>query len=70
MSHPHKDARKDNTRERLKVDNITEKCRKVGLRWFGYVKRRDQDKVGRQTLHGDGWYRLGEEGEEDRNRDG
>ena len=42
--------RNDVTRERLKVENITEMCRKASLRWFGNVKRRDQDYVGRKTL--------------------
>ena len=37
-------------RERLKVQNITERCRKARLRWFGHVKRRYQEYVGRQTL--------------------
>ena len=40
----------DNIRERLKVENITERCRKARLRWFGHVKRRYQDYVGRETL--------------------
>ena len=42
--------RKDNTRERLKVESITERCRKARLRLFGHVKRRDQEYVGRKTL--------------------
>ena len=45
--------RNDNIRERLKVENITERSRKARLRWFGHVKRRDQEYVGRKTL-GDG----------------
>ena len=36
--------------ERLKVENITERCRKARLKWFGRVKRRDQEYVGSQTL--------------------
>ena len=40
----------DTFRERLKVENITERCRKARLRWFGHVKRRDKDYVGRKTL--------------------
>ena len=43
-------VRNDDIRERLKVENITERCRKARLRWFGHVKRRDQDYFGRQTL--------------------
>ena len=43
-------VRNDNIRERLKVESITERCRKARLRWFGHVKRRDQDYVGRKTL--------------------
>ena len=42
--------RNDNIRERLKVESIAERCRKARLRWFGHVKRRDQDYVGRKTL--------------------
>ena len=33
-------VRNDNIRERLKVENITKRCRKARLRWFGHVKRR------------------------------
>ena len=29
--------------EILKVENTTERCRKARLRWFGHVKRRDQE---------------------------
>ena len=43
-------TRNDNTREILKVQNITERSRKARLRWFGYVKRRDEEYVGRKTL--------------------
>ena len=48
--HIHRDhTRNDNyIRERLKVENIIEGCRKARLRWFGHMKRRDQDYVGRQ----------------------
>ena len=35
--------RNDNISEILKGENITERCRKARLRWFGHVKRRDQD---------------------------
>ena len=54
--------------ENIKVESIEERCRKARLRWFGHVKRRDQDYVGRKTLWK--WYHLGEESEEDRSRDG
>ena len=43
-------VRNDDIRERLKVENITERCRKARLRWFGQVKRRDQEYVGRKTM--------------------
>ena len=43
-------ARNENIKERLKVESITERCRKARLGWFGHVKRRDQDYVGRKTL--------------------
>ncbi len=39
----------DDIRERLKVEDITERCRKARLRWFGHVKRRDQEYVGRKS---------------------
>ena len=35
-------VRNDDIIERLKVENITERCRKAILRWFRHVKRRDQ----------------------------
>ena len=43
-------VRNENIKERLKVESIAERCRKVRLRWFGHVKRRDEDYVGRKTL--------------------
>ena len=43
-------VRNDDTRERLKVENITQRCSKARLRWFGHVKGRDQEYVGRKTL--------------------
>ena len=43
-------TRNENTKERLKVESVTERCRKAKRRWFGHVKRRDQDYVGRKTL--------------------
>ena len=42
--------RNDNIRERLKVENITERSRTARLRWYGSVKRRDIDYVGIKTL--------------------
>ena len=42
--------RNDDIREILKVENTTERCSKASLRWFGHVKRRDQEYVGRKTL--------------------
>ena len=35
--------RNENINERLKVENIR-------LEWFGHVKRRDQEYVGRKTM--------------------
>ena len=55
-------------RERLDVESITERYRKARLGWFGHLKRRDQDHVGRKTL--EIVYHPGEESEEDRSRDG
>ena len=43
-------VRNDDTRERLKVEIIAERCRKARLRWFEYVKRRDQEYVRRKTM--------------------
>ena len=43
-------VRNENIKERLKVESIAERCRKVRLRWVGHVKRRDQDYLGRKTL--------------------
>ena len=43
-------VRNDNIRERLKVENITERYNKAIVGWIGYVKRRDQEFVGRKTL--------------------
>ena len=60
-------VRNDNIRGRLKVENITERCRKARLRWIGHIKRRDQYYVGIKTLR---WYHPGEESKEDRSRDG
>ena len=72
--------RNDKIRERLNVENITERCRKARLRWFGHVKRLDQEYVGRKMVEmGEvreededyvGRHTLGEGGEEDQRRDG
>ena len=43
-------VRNDDIRERLKVENITDRCRKPIMLWFEHVKRRDQDYAGRKTL--------------------
>ena len=43
-------VRNDDIRKKLKVENITERGRKARLRWFGHVKRRDQEYVGRKTM--------------------
>ena len=43
-------VRDENIKERPKVESIVEGCRKARLGWFGHVKRRDQDYVGRKTL--------------------
>ena len=43
-------ARNDNTKAILKIENITEMCKKATLIWFGHVKRRDQEYVRRQAL--------------------
>ena len=43
-------VRNDDIRERLEVENITERYRRARLRSFSHVKRRDQEYVGRTTL--------------------
>ena len=40
-------VRNENIRERLKLENITERCMKVRLRWLGHENRQEQDYVGR-----------------------
>ena len=40
----------NNIRQRLNVENITERCRKARLRWIGQVNRRDQEYFEGQTL--------------------
>ena len=47
---PRDHVRNDNIRERLKAENITERCRRARLGWFEHMKRRDQEYVGRKTL--------------------
>ena len=47
---PRDHVRNDDIRKKLKVEITTERCRKARLRWFGHVKRRDQEYVGRKTL--------------------
>ena len=43
-------VRNDDIRERLNVENITERCMRARLRWYGHVKTRDQEYVGRKSL--------------------
>ena len=38
-------VKNDDIREIMKVENITERCRKARLMWFDHVKRRDQEYV-------------------------
>ena len=45
----HDIVRNDDIREILKVENTTEKCRIARLKWFGHVKRQDQEYVRRRT---------------------
>ena len=47
---PRDHVKNENIKERLKVEIIAERCRKSRLSWFGHVKRRGQDYVGRKTL--------------------
>ena len=62
-------VKNDEIRERLKVENITERCRKARLRWFGHVKGRDNvQTTSEERLWR--WYHLGEEKEEYRSKDG
>ena len=42
--------RNENIKERLEVESITERCRNARMGWFGHVKRRYQDYVGRKTM--------------------
>ena len=48
--HAKRPCEKRKIKARLKAESITERCRKARLRWFGHVKRRDQDYIGRKTL--------------------
>ena len=49
--HTRKDhVRNDDIRKRLEVENISVLCKKSRLRWFGHVKRKDSNYVGRYTL--------------------
>ena len=61
--------RNDAIREKLKVEDITERCGKARPRWFGHVNLRDGTKnTSEERLWR--WYHLGEEKEGDRSRDG
>ena len=42
--------RNDEIRERMGVVNIGVKCRKATLRWYGHVKRREENYIGRKML--------------------
>ena len=46
----HTKVRNDNIRERMEADIIPESSRKARLRWFGHVKRRNQEYVERNAL--------------------
>ena len=43
-------VRNEDIRERIDVTNIGVKCRRARLGWFGYVKRREENYVGRRML--------------------
>ena len=43
-------VRNENIKEILKVESIAERCRKARLGWFGHVRRRYQDYIGRKPL--------------------
>ena len=43
-------VRSENIKERLTVESIAKRCRKARLMWFGQVKRRYKDYVGRKNL--------------------
>ena len=43
-------VRNEDIRERMAVTNIGVRCRRARLRWFGHVKRREEDYVGRRML--------------------
>ena len=61
-------VRNDDIRKRLKVENITERCRKARLRWFG-TRQEAIPRICRKKVLWT-WYHLGEESEKDRSRDG
>ena len=56
-------VRNDSIRERLNVESITARCREPRLRWFGHIKRRDQDYVGRKTGDSTTWEKKAEKTE-------
>ena len=60
-------VRNENTKARMKVESITERCGKAWLMWFGHEKR-DTKTTSEERLCSR--YHQGEECEEDRNRDG
>ena len=43
-------VRNEDIRERMGVTNIGARCRRARLRWFGHVKRREENYVGRRML--------------------
>ena len=43
-------VRNEDIRERIGVTNIGARCRRARLRWFGHVKRREENYVGRRML--------------------
>ena len=44
------EVRNDCVRRKVGVENIEEKIREVRLRWYGYVRRREDNYVGRKVL--------------------
>ena len=43
-------VRNEDIKERMGVTNIGVRCRRARLRWFGHVKRREENYVGRRML--------------------
>ena len=43
-------VRNEDRWKRMRVTNIGVRCRRARLRWFGYVKRRERNHVGRRML--------------------